>query len=93
VQASADPNAMLSAPVFRPMPTINPYAMQMAAINAMKAAGWSVTTPSPPKVYFPVILYRGPGDYLPFTTPMPLPTFVQEDEEARPRKLLRSQTL
>merc|ERR1719198_1095364 len=80
VQVAAPPDAMLSALVFVPMPTVNPYKIQMAAVDAMKAAGYSVTTAAPPKVYFPVVVYRSPMDYQPFTTVPPIPpALLQED--------------
>lgn len=82
VQTSADSQAMLSAPVFRPMPTVNPFEAQMAAIKAMKAAGWSFTTPMPQPSYQPVVVYRDPRDYLPFTTPMPYhPLYLKQSEQ------------
>jgi len=70
VKVAADANEMLSAPAPFLMPTPNPYAIAQAVQDAAEAAGWKVGTTPPPKVYWPVVYYRQPMDYL-FTTGPP----------------------
>merc|ERR1719281_1782706 len=72
VTVSSPKDKMLLAPMPIPVPTLNPYAVAQAAMNAAKAAGWVIGTPPPPKGYFPVIMYRSPGDYI--FTPGPPPS-------------------
>merc|ERR1719281_1984060 len=88
VQTSADPDAMLIAPAPVAMPTINPYAVAIAAMEAAKAAGWEVGTTPLPKSYDPVIMYRGPMDYM--FTPGPPPAMLAAP--APPGALLQKQS-
>ena len=55
---------MLIAPAPVAMPTINPYAVAQAAMEAAKKAGWEIGTTPLPKSYDPVLMYRGPMDYM-----------------------------
>lgn len=63
---------MVTAPVpWLPLPAPNPMAIIEAARNAALKAGWKIAPPPPlPKVYWPVVYYRSPGDYM-FTTGPP----------------------
>jgi len=71
----ADPeDVMLIAPAPVAMPTINPYAVAQAAMEAAKKAGWAIGTTPPPKSYDPVIMYRRPMDYM--FTPGPPPAMI-----------------
>jgi hypothetical protein len=64
VQTAASPDSMLIAPAPVAMPTINPYAVAQAAMEAAKKAGWEIGTTPLPKSYDPVLMYRGPMDYM-----------------------------
>jgi hypothetical protein len=69
---SAPEDEMLSAPAPWPMPTVNPFSIIEAARDAAKKAGFVDYSTTPlPKVYWPVVYYRAPGDFL-FTTGPPL---------------------
>jgi hypothetical protein len=74
VQTYVPPDEMVIAPAPYAMPTINPYAVAQAAMEAAKKAGWEIGTPPPPKSWDPVILYRKPMDYL--FTPGPPPAML-----------------
>lgn len=65
---------MLTAPVpWLPLPAPNPMAIIEAAREAAKKVGWQIAPPPPlPKVYWPVVYYRAPGDFLYTTGPPPL---------------------
>jgi len=67
-------DVMLTAPVpWLPLPAPNPMAIIEAAREAALKAGWKIAPPPPlPKVYWPVVYYRAPGDYLYTTGPPPL---------------------
>merc|ERR1719253_1330631 len=67
-------DVMLIAPAPYAMPTINPYAVAQAAMEAAKKAGWAIGTPPPPKSWDPVIMYRTPTDYM--FTPGPPPAML-----------------
>lgn len=64
---------MLSAPSGVNEPPPNPMAVVQAAILAAAAAGHPFTTPPAPKIYFPVVIYRTPADYLATTIPPMMP--------------------
>merc|ERR1719261_1746424 len=64
VVTNAEKTDMLKAPLPVAMPTINPYAIAAAAAKAAKDAGWQIGTPPPPMGYYPVVMYRRPGDYM-----------------------------
>lgn len=72
VRTVGDKDSMESAPFPFALPTINPYAAAIAASKAAEAAGWVVGTPAPPAMYYPVIMYRKPTDYM--ATPGPPPS-------------------
>lgn len=71
---SSAEDEMLNAPApWMAAPTINPYSIIEAAREAAKKAGFQIaTTPPPPKVYWPVVYYRSPQDYLYTTGPPPV---------------------
>jgi len=96
---SSPEQKMLTAPVpWLPLPAPNPMAIIEAARNAALKAGWQIAPPPPlPKVYWPVVYYRSPGDYLYTTGPPPLEgpeppvlnaapaaSLLQEEPEAQP---------
>merc|ERR1719247_3070778 len=65
-------NEMLSAPAPIAMPTVNPFTIIEAAREAAEKAGMPVATPTPPpKVFYPLVYYRSPGDALYTTGPPP----------------------
>lgn len=71
---SSPADTMVTAPVpWLPIPAPNPMAIIEAARDAAIAAGWQIAPAPPlPKVYWPVIYYRSPGDYMFTTGPPPL---------------------
>lgn len=69
-KVSSPGNKMVSAPAPFAMTTQNPYAQAQAIAEAAKRAGWTIGTPPPPKVYWPIVSYRQPMDYM-FTTGPP----------------------
>jgi hypothetical protein len=72
VASSSPEHKMLSAPAPFLVPTANPYTIVQAARDAAEKAGFRVATPPPPKVYWPVVVYRNPIDYLFTTGPPPV---------------------
>lgn len=63
---------MLNAPAHFLAPTVNPYTIMQAARDAAEQAGFRVATAPPPRVYWPVVAYRNPLDYMFTTGPPPL---------------------
>jgi len=63
---------MLNAPAHFLAPTANPYTIIQAARDAAERAGFKVATAPPPRVYWPVVAYRSPLDYMFTTGPPPL---------------------
>jgi hypothetical protein len=94
---SAPEDEMLNAPgPWMAAPTINPYSIIEAAREAAKKAGFQIATPPPPpKVYWPVIYYRSPADYLYTTGPPPVvgpePPIESLIQTRNTRNLLRGQ--
>lgn len=68
----APANKVMLAPAPYALPTVNPFQIVQAAMNAAKAAGWAIGTLPPPKTYYPVVMYRTPMDYA--WTPGPPPS-------------------
>lgn len=83
-RVASPPSQMLSAPTGGGAVDANPMAVVQAAILAAKAAGHPFTTPAPPKVYFPVVVYRTPADYMATTIP-PMAAFQPLWPQAWPR--------
>jgi len=72
-KVSAPAHEMVSAPAPFAVPTVNPYTVMQAARDAAVRAGYTLGTAAPPpKVYWPVVYYRSPMDYMFTTGPPPL---------------------
>jgi len=71
---SSPADKMVTAPVpWLPLPAPDPMAIIEAARNAAKKAGWKIAPPPPlPKVYWPVVYYQSPADFLYTTGPPPV---------------------
>lgn len=72
VKVASPEDQMLSAPAPFASPTVNPYTVIQAARDAAEKAGYRVATTPPPRVYWPVVAYRNPLDYMFTTGPPPL---------------------
>lgn len=70
VSTASDSKKMLTAPVPYALPTVNPYAVANAPIDLAKGLGWKIGTPPPAATYYPVVIYKRPGEYF-TTTPAP----------------------
>lgn len=66
-KTAADPDEMLMAPAILPM-----QAWRVAAQQGRYGLPSQSSTRPPPKSYFPVVLYRTPGDYAVTTVPPPV---------------------
>merc|ERR1719161_3398198 len=92
IRTDSPKDEMLKAPLPIAMPTVNPYAVAQAAQQAAKAAGREIGTPPPPTNYYPVIMYRKPGDYMftpgppPSALAYPAPGLLQTDKEGSASK-------
>lgn len=71
VKVSSPADEMLSAPAAIALPTVNPYTIAAAAEQSAVKAGFKFASTPPPALYYPVIMYRGPGDYIYTTGPPP----------------------